>query len=94
MTTPSVDPCPPKDEPPTGWGVLIALLEEWGRTLRLMLLIGVPIAAVVVIVALVVIYLGPIGVGALLTASAGGGYGIKRLIAGRRRRRSRSTPGR
>lgn len=86
MTTPSVNPCPPKDEQPAGWAaVLLAILAGWGSTLRLVLLIGVPIAAVVAIVALVAIYLGPIGVGALLAASAGGGYGIKRFLARRRR---------
>jgi hypothetical protein len=89
MTTPSVDPCPP-DERPADWGVLLAILAGWGLTLRLVLLIGVPIAAVVVIVALVVaiialvvIYLGPIGVGALVV-SGSGGYGIKRLLDRRR----------
>jgi hypothetical protein len=70
--------------------VLLALLAGWGITLRLVLLICVPIAAVVVIVALVVaiialvvIYLGPIGVGALVV-SGSGGYGVKRFL-GRRR---------
>jgi hypothetical protein len=83
MTTTSVNPCPPKDEPPHGWAVLLALLACWGITLRLVLLICVPIAAVVAVVALVVIYLGAVGVGALLTFG-GGGYGAKRLRARRR----------
>jgi uncharacterized membrane protein YczE len=48
------------------------------------LLICIP---VVVIVALIAIYLGPIGVGTLLT-SAGGGYGIKRLLVQRWRCRA------
>lgn len=86
MTAPSVDPCLPKDEPPAGWGVLLALLAGWGITLRLVLLICIPIAAVVTIIALIVIHLGPVGAGALLTGSAGSGYGIKRFLAGRRRR--------
>lgn len=86
MTTPSVDPRLPKDEPPAGWAVLLALLEDWGITLRLVLLIGVPIVAAVVIVALIVIHLGAVGVGALLTC-AGGGYGATRLLARRQRRR-------
>jgi hypothetical protein len=90
MTDPILGPRAPKNEPPTGWGVLLALLAGWGITLRLVLLIGVPIAAVVGIVALVVIYLGAVGVGALLTLG-GGGYGTKRLLA-RRRHRSRNTP--
>lgn len=85
MTDPILGPCPPKDEPPDGWGVLLALLAGWGITLRLVLLICVPIAAVVMIVALIVIYLGAVGVTALLT-STGGGYGIKRFLARRRRR--------
>lgn len=83
MTRPTVGPCSP-DECPTGWAVLLALLAGWGITLRLVLLICVPITAVVVIVALVVIYLGAVGVGALLTLG-GGGYGTKRLLARRRR---------
>ena len=87
MTTPSVNPCSPKDEPPAGWGVLLALLAGWGITLRLVLLIGIPIAAVVAIVALVVIYLGAVGVGALVTLGSGG-YGTTRLLARRRRRRA------
>lgn len=60
------------------------LLADWGITLLLVLLIGVPIAAVVAIVALVVIYLGAVGVGALLTL---GGGGTTWLLARRRRRR-------
>lgn len=87
MTDSSLSPCPPKDERPTGWGVLLALLAGWGITLRLVLLICVPTAAVVAIVALIVIYLGAVGVAALLT-STGGGYGIKRFLARRRRRRA------
>jgi hypothetical protein len=90
MTGSILSPRPPKDEPPHGWGVLLALLKDWGITGRFVVLIGVPIAAVVVIVALVVaiialvvIYLGPIGVGALVV-SGSGGYGIKRLIDRRR----------
>jgi len=83
MTDTILGPCPPKDEPPSGWGVLLALLAGWGITLRLVLLIGVPIAAVVAIVALVVIYLGAVGVGALVTLS-GGGWGTTRLLARRR----------
>jgi hypothetical protein len=39
--------------------VLLALLDGWGVTLRLVLLICVPITAVVAIVAVMVIYLGP-----------------------------------
>jgi hypothetical protein len=81
MTASSVNPCPSKDEPPAGWGVLLALLEGWGITLRLVLLIGVPITAAVAIVALVVIYLGPVGVGALITL---GGGGTTWLLARRR----------
>lgn len=88
MTTPSVDSCPPKGEPPAGWGVLLALLGGWGITLRLVLLICVPITAVVAIIGLVVIYLGAVGVAALLT-TGGGGYGLKRFLARRRRRRLR-----
>lgn len=87
MTTRIVDPCSPRDEPPAGWGVLLALLENWGITGRLALLICIPIAAVVAIVALVVIYLGAAGVAALLT-SASGGYSIKRFLARSRRRRA------
>lgn len=85
MTDSTVGPCSPKDEPPAGWAVLLALLAGWGITLRLVLLICVPVAAVVAIVALIVIYLGAVGVGALLTLG-GGGYGTKRLLARRRRR--------
>jgi hypothetical protein len=68
--------------------VLLALLASWGITLRLVLLIGVPVVAVVVIVALVVIYLGAVGVGALVTLG-GGSYGTKRLLSRRRRAQSR-----
>jgi hypothetical protein len=74
MTGLTVGPRPP-DEPPTDWGVLLAILASWGITLRLVLLICVPIVAVVVIIALIVIYLGAVGVGALL--ALGGGYGTK-----------------
>jgi hypothetical protein len=87
MTTPSVNPCPSKDEPPVGWGVLLALLKDWGIALRLVLLICVPIAAVVAVVALVVVYLGAVGVGALVTLG-GGGWGATRLLAQRRGRRA------
>lgn len=83
MTTRSVIPCAPEDEPPAGWAVLLALLADWGIALRLVLLIGVPITAAVVIVALLVIHLGPVGVGALLTLG-GGGWGTTRLLARRR----------
>jgi hypothetical protein len=83
MTTTSVSPRQP-DEPPTGWGVLLAILGGWDITLRLVLLICVPVVAVVAVVALVVIYLGAIGVGTLLTLG-GGGYGTKQLLARRRR---------
>lgn len=86
MTTRSVDPCP-SEKPPTGWGVVLALLGGWGITLRLVLVICVPIAAVVVIVALVVIYVGAVGVGALLTLG-GGGYGTTWLLAQHRGRLS------
>lgn len=86
MTARIVDPHSSKDEPPAGWGVLLALLEDWGTVLRLVLLLCVPIAAVVAIVALMVIYLGAVGVGALLTLGSGG-YGTKRLLARHRRRR-------
>jgi hypothetical protein len=78
MTDSILGSCPPKDEPPAGWGVLLALLAGWGITGRLALLISIPIAAIVVVV---VIYLGPIGVGALLT-----GGGIKRFLFRCRRR--------
>jgi hypothetical protein len=84
MTQSTLGPRAPKNEPPAGWGVLLAILAGWGITLRLVLLLCIPIAAVVFIVALVVIYLGALGVGALLTLG-GGGYGTKRLLARRRR---------
>ncbi|HEX5345975.1 MAG TPA: hypothetical protein VFW64_02565 [Pseudonocardiaceae bacterium] len=84
MTDSIVGPCPPKDEPPHGWGVLLAILAGWGITLRLILLLCFPIAAVVAVVALVAIYLGPVGVGALLTGG-GSGFGVTRLLARRRR---------
>jgi hypothetical protein len=84
MTDSTLGPCTPKDEPPVGWGVLLVLLKDWGIALRLVLLICVPIAAVVAIVALVVIYLGAVGVGALVTL---GGGGTTWLLARRRRRR-------
>lgn len=88
MTHSTGGPCPP-GKPPTGWGVLLELLGSWGITLRLVLVICVPIAAVVLIVALVVIYLGA-GVGMLLALS--GGYGTKRLLAHRRRYQSSGEP--
>jgi len=86
MTNPTVGPCSPKDEPPVGWGVLLAL-KDWGITLRLVLLICVPLAAVVTIVALVVICVGAVVVGALVTLG-GGGWGTTRLLARRRVRRA------
>lgn len=86
MTTRIVDSCSPKDEPPAGWGVLLALLEDWGTVLRLVLLLCIPIAAVVTIIALVVIYLGAVGVGALFTLGSGG-YSTQRFLTRRRRRR-------
>jgi hypothetical protein len=82
MTNSILNPCPPEDEPPACCGVLLAILGGWGITLRLVLLICIPIAAVIVIVALVVIYLGAAGVGALLTL--GVGYGVKRVLDRRR----------
>jgi hypothetical protein len=90
MTDSTVGPRAPRDEPPAGWDVLLALLEDWGITGRFAVLICIPIAAVVVIVALVVIYLGAVGVGALLTG-CGGGYGIKRILARRRCRRVKKS---
>jgi hypothetical protein len=87
MTDSMLGPRAPRDEPPAGWGVLLALLGGWGITLRLVLLICVPIAAVVLIVALIVIYLGAVGVGALATLGSGG-YGIKRFLTRRRRLRA------
>jgi hypothetical protein len=89
MTDSSLGHREPENEPPAGWGILLALLAGWGITLRLVLLICVPIAAVVMIVALVVIYLGAVGVGALVTLG-GGGYGTKRFLARRRRRVAKS----
>jgi len=87
MTDSTVGPRSPEDEPPAGGAVLLALLADWGIALRLVLLIGVPITAVVVLVALVVIYLGAVGVGALVTLG-GGGWGAARLLAQRRVRRA------
>ncbi|MGH3865223.1 MAG: hypothetical protein ACRDQ4_03630 [Pseudonocardiaceae bacterium] len=67
--------------------MLLALLEDWGTVLRLVLLLCIPIAAVVAIVALIVIYLGAVGVGTLLTLGSSG-YGTKRLLTRRRRHRA------
>jgi hypothetical protein len=86
MTNTTLGPRAPKNEPPTGWAVLLAILAGWPITLRLGLLLSILLAAIVGIVALVVIYLGPLGATAALTGGAGGGYGIKRFF-GRRRRR-------
>lgn len=80
MADSTLGPCWPKNEPPTGWAVLLALLAGWGVTLRLGLLLSILLAAVVAIVALVVIYLGPIGATAVLTGGTGGGYVVKRFI--------------
>lgn len=88
MTDSMLGPRLPKGEPPAGWAVLLALLENWGITGRLVFLICVPVVAVVAIVALVVIYLGVVGVGALVTLW-GGGYGTTRLLARHRRGLSR-----
>ena len=87
MADSTLSPCSPKDEPPNGWAVLLALLAGWGITLRLVVLLCIPIAAAVAIVALIAIYLGPIGVGALLT-TASGGYGAKRFLVHHRHRRA------
>jgi hypothetical protein len=46
--------------------VLLALLAGWGITLRLLLLVCIPVAVVAAVVALIVIYLGPIGATAVL----------------------------
>jgi hypothetical protein len=78
----SADPSAPHDERSTSWAVLLILLGGWGITLRLVLLISVPI---VVIVELLVIHLGTVDVSALLT---GGGYGLGWFLARRRRRQS------
>lgn len=86
MADSTLGPCSPKNEPPAGWGVLLALLAGWGITLRLVLLICVPIAAFVAVVALVVIHLGTVDVGVLITLGSGG-YGTKRPLARHRRRR-------
>ena len=91
MADPTLGPRAPKNEPPTDWGVLLALLENWGITLRLGLLLCILLAAAVVIVALVVIYLGAVGVGALLTLVGGGGYGTKRFLALRRQPQSKGS---
>lgn len=58
---------------------LLALLDTWGVTLRLALLMLLPITAMILIVAVIAIYLGPVGVGALLTTAAGG-YGVRRHL--------------
>ncbi|MGH3575620.1 MAG: hypothetical protein ACRDQV_00870 [Pseudonocardiaceae bacterium] len=86
----TVSPYSPTNEP-TGWAVLLlALLAGWGITLRLGLLLVLPLAAIVVIVVLVVIYPGPLVTTAVLTGAVGGGcHGIEWLIGRRRRRRSR-----
>jgi hypothetical protein len=85
MTNSTLGPRAPKNEPPTGWGVLLTVLAGWAITLRLGLLLCILLAAIVAIVALVVISLGPIGATAVLTGGAGGGYGVKRFICRRRR---------
>jgi hypothetical protein len=84
MTRSTVGPRSPKNEPPHGWGVLLALLAAWGITLRLGLLLGLLLAAVVAIVAVIAIYLGAVGVGALFTLG-GSGAGAKWFFARRRR---------
>jgi hypothetical protein len=88
MTDSTLGPRVPKNESPTGWGVLLALLAGWPITLRLGLLLSILLAGVVAIVALVVIYLGPIGATAVLTGGAGGGYGVKRFFCRRGRHRT------
>lgn len=88
MTRSSVSSRRPNDKEPTGWGVLLALLEDWGITLRLVLLLCVTIAVAVVIVVIVLIYLSPIRVGALVSGGAAGGYGIVRFLACDRHHRS------
>jgi hypothetical protein len=85
MADPTLGPRTPKNEPPTGWAVLLAVLAGWPITLRLGLLLSILLVAVVAIVALVVICLGPIGATAVLTGGAGGGYGVKRFFCRRRR---------
>lgn len=82
----TVSPCSPTNEP-TGWAVLLALLGDWGITLRLGLLLVIPLAAVVFIVVLVVALVVIYSSSLLATAVLAGGYsGIKWLI-GRRQRR-------
>jgi hypothetical protein len=88
MTDFTVGPSSPQDEPPTGWGVLLALLKGWGIALRLALLLSLALVAVVVIVALIVMNLGPVGTGALLTGGVGGSYSIARFVGRRRHHRT------
>jgi hypothetical protein len=88
MTDSTLGPRTPKYEPPTGWAVLLAILAGWPITLRLGLLLSILLAAVIAIVALVVIYLGPFGATAVLTGGAGGGYGVKRFFCRHRRHRT------
>jgi len=88
MTDSTEGPRAAKNEPPTSWGILLTILAGWPITLRLGLLLSIALAAVVGIVALIVIYLGPIGATAVLTGGAGGCYGVKRLAGRRRRRRT------
>jgi hypothetical protein len=84
MTDSTLGPRAPKNEASTGWAVLLAILAGWPITLRLGLLLSILLAAVVAIVALVVIYLGPISATAVITGGAGGGYGVKRFFCRRR----------
>ncbi len=62
--------------------VLLAAAESWGVTLRVALLIGIPIAAIV----LVVLILGPTGIGIALAAGGvtGGGQLLWRRTRGMR----------
>lgn len=91
MTKSTLGPRAPKHERPTRWDILLAILAGWPTTLRLALLLSIVLTAIVSIVALVVIYLGPIGATAMLAGGTGGSYGIKRFLTRRRRRREAAS---
>lgn len=72
-------------ESPTGWGVLLAVADEWGITLRVAFLMFIPVAGIVALA----IYLGPVGIVTL--ASVACGDGVRRTVK-RRKQRRLATP--
>ncbi len=71
-------------ESPNGWDVLLAVAAEWGTTLRVALLMFIPMTAAVALA----IYLGSVGIATL--ASLVCAEGARRAVKQRRSRSMRT----